>query len=266
MTTATTRPAPRPYADATEWLGIAGKTVVITGAASGIGFACVQAFAALGASVVGLDQSPAPSGNPVDGVDWHTVDIRDRDRLQAIADALAAEGRVPDIVVANAGTIVRKPILEQSTEDEERIVDVNFHGTLRTLRAFAPSMQAKGGGRMVVTSSTTAIHALRDRAVYAATKAALSALVRAAALEWGPSGLSVNAVGPGIIRTQLTDAYARANPERAQAAHDNVPLRRMGAPEDVADAVIYLASPAAGFITGHTLNVDGGMTVGSTWW
>ena len=117
-----------------------------------------------------------------------------------------------------------------------------------------------------MTSSLTAEHGMNLRAVYGATKGALSALVRALAVEWGPSGVTVNAVGPGIICTPLTQEYIDANPERAAATIAHTPLRRLGNPEDVANVVAFLASDAAGFVTGQTIFVDGGISAGSDWW
>lgn len=256
---------PRSFADAGEWLGLEGRSVLVTGAASGIGLASVNTLLALGAKVIALDRDEPPAGAHHERISWHRLDVRSREELEAVRELLQQGGRRLDAVVANAGITVRKPLLELSEEEEERIIGVNLIGTLRTLRVFVPLLAA-GDGRVVVTSSATAVHAMRDRAVYAATKAGLSGLVRAAALEWGPSGIAVNAVGPGIIRTGLTDAYANAHPERERAARENTPLRRLGTPEEVADAIVYLCSPASAFISGQTLMIDGGLTVGSTWW
>jgi NAD(P)-dependent dehydrogenase (short-subunit alcohol dehydrogenase family) len=118
----------------------------------------------------------------------------------------------------------------------------------------------------VVTSSFAAIHGLDVRAAYTATKAGLSGLVRSLAIEWGPKGVTVNAIGPGIIETPLTRAYMDQHPERVAATIENTPLRRIGTPEDVADVVAFLASDGARFITGQTVYVDGGISAGSAWW
>jgi NAD(P)-dependent dehydrogenase (short-subunit alcohol dehydrogenase family) len=118
----------------------------------------------------------------------------------------------------------------------------------------------------VITSSVSAIHGMDLRAAYTATKAGLSGLVRALAIEWGPLGVTVNAVGPGVIETPLTKAYMEEHPERVEATVANTPLRRVGQPEDVADVVLFLASDAARFMTGQTVFVDGGLSAGSAWW
>jgi NAD(P)-dependent dehydrogenase (short-subunit alcohol dehydrogenase family) len=135
-----------------------------------------------------------------------------------------------------------------------------------TCQVFGPLLLAKPGGRVVVTSSLSAIHGMNLRAAYAATKAGVSGLVRSLAIEWGPKGANVNAVGPGIIKTPLTMAYMEQFPERVTASIEHTPLRRLGTPEDVADVVAFLASDGARFITGQTIYVDGGISAGSSWW
>lgn len=258
----------RRWTDAASWLGLEGRDALVTGAASGIGRAIAEALSALGVGIDALDVSepPADFAAGPGAVRWHHADVRDLDGLGRIRDGITARGGRLDILIANAGVIVRRPLLELSPEEEERMVEVNLLGTMRTLRSFVPIMIADGGGRVVVTSSATAEHAMALRGAYAATKAGLSGLVRAAALEWGPEGVAVNAVGPGIIRTALTERYIAEHPERAEAARANVPLARLGTPQDVADVAVFLASPAAGFITGQTVMVDGGLTAGSSWW
>ena len=117
-----------------------------------------------------------------------------------------------------------------------------------------------------MTSSISAVHGQKLRAAYCGTKGAVSALARALAVEWGPLGTTVNAVAPGIIRTPLIQAYADANPAKVEAGIAHTPLRRLGETDDVADVVLFFASDAARFVTGQTLVVDGGMTMGSDWW
>ena len=130
----------------------------------------------------------------------------------------------------------------------------------------APLLLRRPGGRCVITSSISAVHGQRLRAAYCGTKAALGGLVRALAVEWGPRGCTVNAVGPGVIRTPLIQEYMEANPDRVEAAIAHTPLRRVGEPQDVAGVVTFLASEAAAFVSGQTIFVDGGLTAGSDWW
>lgn len=189
-------------------------------------------------------------------------DVRDRAALERLRDSL---GRL-DILVANAGIAKRVEALELEDASLRDIIETNFYGVFTTCQVMAPLLLVKPGGRVIVTSSISAIHGQRLRAAYCGTKAGLSGLVRALAVEWGPRGCTVNAVGPGLIRTPLVDAYMDANPERVQAAIEHTPLRRIGDPEDIAPVVAFLASDAARFITGQTIFVDGGLTAGSDWW
>jgi NAD(P)-dependent dehydrogenase (short-subunit alcohol dehydrogenase family) len=152
---------------------------------------------------------------------------------------------------------------DQSLQD---MLDTNLYGVFVTCQVFAPLLFVRPGGRVVITSSMSAVHGQELRAAYAATKAGLSGLVRALAVEWGPRGVNVNAVGPGIIETPLTKAYMEEFPERVKAAIAHTPLRRIGKPEDVADVVLFLASDASRFMTGQTVYVDGGVSAGSSWW
>jgi NAD(P)-dependent dehydrogenase (short-subunit alcohol dehydrogenase family) len=190
------------------------------------------------------------------------IDVRSRGQLEGLRDRL----KRLDILVPNAGVNTRVKAVELGDESLRDMLETNLYGAFVTCQVFAPLLLEKPGGRVVVTSSAVAIHGMDLRAAYTATKAGLTGLVRSLAIEWGPMGTTVNAVGPGVIQTPLTQAYIDEHPERAQAAIDNTPLRRLGTPEDVADVVAFLASDAARFITGQTIYVDGGFTAGSSWW
>jgi NAD(P)-dependent dehydrogenase (short-subunit alcohol dehydrogenase family) len=190
------------------------------------------------------------------------VDVRDRGQLEAMRDRLTSL----DILVPNAGINTRGKALDLADAPLRDMLETNLYGAFVTCQVFAPLLLSKPGGRVVITSSVSAIHGMDVRAAYTATKAGLSGLVRSLAIEWGPMGTTVNAVGPGVIRTSLTQAYIDQNPERVQATIANTPLRRLGTPEDVADVVAFLVSDGARFITGQTVYVDGGITAGSSWW
>jgi NAD(P)-dependent dehydrogenase (short-subunit alcohol dehydrogenase family) len=247
---------------------LGGRSALVTGGTRGIGLAITEAFLREGASVVALSHSTEqvesfrksfernPKARAV------LADVRDRQALQAVKDGL--EGL--DILVANAGVNTRSLALDLGDEPLRDMIDSNILGTFLTCQVFAPLMIQRGQGRVVITSSLAANHGMNLRAVYSATKGALSALVRSLAVEWGPFGLTVNAVGPGIIRTPLTQKYMDDYPERVKDTIDNTPLRRLGEPEDVADVVTFLASHEARFVTGQTVVVDGGMGAGSAWW
>jgi 3-oxoacyl-[acyl-carrier protein] reductase len=190
------------------------------------------------------------------------VDVRDRSQLERLRDRLTSL----DILIPNAGINTRGKALELADAPLRDMLETNLYGAFVTCQVFAPLLLSKPGGRVVVTSSVAAIHGMDLRAAYTATKAGLTGLVRGLAIEWGPMGTTVNAVGPGVIQTPLTQAYIDQFPERVRATIENTPLRRLGTPEDVADVVAFLVSDAARFITGQTVYVDGGISAGSSWW
>src|SRR5262249_45195959 len=167
-----------------------------------------------------------------------------------------------DILVNCAGVIRRKPVLETTEDDWAFMANVNLKGVLLACQAVAPAMRRAGWGRIVNISSIGADLALMNRGAYCVTKAGVGQLTRCLALEWGPLGITVNAVGPGITETPLTRGYLEADPARRQKMIDKVPLRRLGQPDDMAGAVLFLASDLAGYITGQTLYVDGGWGAG----
>ncbi|HKV88781.1 MAG TPA: SDR family NAD(P)-dependent oxidoreductase [Candidatus Dormibacteraeota bacterium] len=245
-----------------------GRTALVTGGTRGIGLAITRALRRDGARVIAVSHSRDQlaafnrefAEDPLAAADF--VDVRDRSSLEAARDRLNSL----EILVPNAGVNTRVKALDLPDEPLHDMFDTNLYGVFVTCQVFGPLLLAKPGARVVVTSSISAIHGQDLRAAYAATKAGLSGLVRALAVEWGPKGATVNAVGPGVIDTPLTRAYMDEHPERAQAAVDNTPLRRLGTPEDVADVVAFLVSDAARFISGQTVFVDGGLTAGSAWW
>jgi len=245
-----------------------GRTALVTGGTRGIGLAIVRALRRDGARVIALGKSQEQiaafnsefAEDPLASAEW--ADVRERGSLEAIRDRLTGL----DILIPNAGVNTRVKALDLADESLREMLETNLYGVFVTCQVFAPLLFARPGGRVVITSSVSAIHGMDLRAAYAATKAGLSGLVRSLAVEWGPRGVTVNAVGPGIIETPLTKAYMDQHPERVQAAIDNTPLRRIGTPEDVADVVLFLASDAARFMSGQTVFVDGGLSAGSAWW
>ena len=236
-------------------------TALVTGGTRGIGLAITDALRQQGARTLVLSRSTANRER------WlYKADIGNRMDLERVRQELVAEGIVPRILVANAGTIVRMPFVEMDDSDLRNLVTTNLYGTLTTLRVFAPLMLQRPGARFIIVSSIAAIHGLNLRVVYSATKAALAGLVRSLAIEWGPQAATVNAVAPGIVRTSLTESYMERHPERADAARNNTPLGRLAEPADIADVVAAMASDAFRFVTGQLIAVDGGFSAGSAWW
>ncbi len=238
-----------------------GRTAIVTGGTKGIGLAIVEAMAEAGARTVSISRHPEASEPPA-----YAGDVTSRADLERVRRKMAADGLVPDTLVANAGTIVRVTALEMSDADLRHTIETNLYGAFVTLQTFAPLMLARPGARFVVVGSMVATHGMAMRAAYSAAKAGVSALVRSLAIEWGPAGATVNAVAPGIIRTPLTAGYIADHPDRAEAARRNTPLGRLGEPADVAPVAVFLASDAARFVTGQTVVVDGGITAGSAFW
>lgn len=245
-----------------------GKTVLVTGGTRGIGLAISRAFRRNGARVVAITKSPEQvsafhkefAEDPLASAEL--ADVRDRGSLEALRDRLTQL----DVLVPNAGVNTRVKALDLPDEPLREMIDTNLYGVFLTCQVFGPLLMKKPGGRVVVTGSLSAIHGMDLRVAYSATKAGVAGLVRALAVEWGPLGVSVNAVGPGIIETPLTRVYMDQHPERVEATIANTPLRRLGQPEDIADVVLFLASDAARFMTGQTVFVDGGVSAGSAWW
>jgi NAD(P)-dependent dehydrogenase (short-subunit alcohol dehydrogenase family) len=193
-------------------------------------------------------------------------DVADRARMGEIAAQLTREGVDIGTVVASAGTNVRALALDVDDAAVRSMLDTNLYGVFVTFQLLAPLVLAGPNGRFIAVSSLSAIHGQRLRAMYAATKAGVSGLVRALATEWGPMGATVNAIGPGILRTALTGRYMDEHPDREQAAIAHSLVGRLGSLDDVAFAAEYLASPECSYVTGQTLIVDGGASAGSTWW
>jgi NAD(P)-dependent dehydrogenase (short-subunit alcohol dehydrogenase family) len=249
-------------------MSLEGKTALVTGGTRGIGLAIARALRRDGARVIAITKSKEQiaafhnefAEDPLASAEL--ADVRDRGSLEALRDRLTRL----DILIPNAGVNTRVKALDLSDEPLHEMLDTNLYGVFVTCQVFAPLLFAQPGGRVVITSSMSAIHGQELRAAYAATKAGLSGLVRALAVEWGPQGVNVNAVGPGVIETPLIQAYMAQNPDRVAAAIAHTPLRRIGLPEDVADVVLFLASDASRFMTGQTVYVDGGITAGSAWW
>jgi 3-oxoacyl-[acyl-carrier protein] reductase len=250
-----------------------GKVVFLTGAASatGIGRATALAFAREAARVAAVDVTTDDLAETVELIratgaeaEAFQADVSDAYAVnEAVASATERFGQI-DVLVSNAGIAKKKAFVELTDEEWRRTIDVNLGGAMHCARAVAPQMIARGTGRIVNLSSlmggwwgwTEHVH-------YNASKAGIEGFTRGLAMELGPHGVTVNAVAPGFIWTaQSMSVEHSVGPEGLKLAVPFVPLRRIGDPEDIADVVLFLASDASRYMTGQTLLVDGGITLG----
>jgi NAD(P)-dependent dehydrogenase (short-subunit alcohol dehydrogenase family) len=245
---------------------LAGRVALVTGANRGIGRGLVDALASAGATVAvtarnysSADAVAAEVLATGGNASAHALDVSDVASIQAAVDEVVhRHGRV-DVLVANAGLGANHPALDVSEQDWDEMMDVNAKGLFFTAQAAGRVMVAQGSGRIVAISSQASLVGIRDHAVYCASKGAVNQLVRVLALEWGASGVNVNAVAPTFIHTPGT-AERLDDPEYLSAVVDRIPMGHVGTIADVAGAVVYLASDAAAMVNGTILPVDGGWT------
>jgi pyridoxal 4-dehydrogenase len=242
---------------------LAGQVALVTGAARGLGYAAARRLAADGARVALLDRDgealTAAAGALAAqglGVSPHTVDLTDEEGVRAaVAAVLAAEGRI-DVLVNNAGIYPHRPFEELTYAEWRHVLAVNLDSVFLCTHAVYPAMRERGYGRIVNVSSATFFIGYPGLAAYIASKGGIIGFTRALASEAGAYGITVNAVTPGLIATEGV-----LGGEEAELFDEIVPeqaLPRRGEPEDVAECIAYLAGPGASFITGQTINVDGG--------
>lgn len=237
-----------------------GLTAVVTGGGSGIGLATVQRLVAEGARVAALDLSPPDA---TDGVLPVVADVRSRESMEAAAaQVLQAFGGV-DIVVCNAGVGSVGSVLDHTDEQWHDIYDVNVVGIARTVGAFIEPLRRSEHGSIVCTASIVSSVGLPNRAIYGATKGAVLALTMSMACDFIPDGIRVNCVCPGTVGTPWVQRLLAQAPDPDAALAALVarqPIGRLGTAEEVADAIVYLAGPAAGYTTGTALYLDGGIS------
>lgn len=283
--------------DAKRPFDLSGKVAVVTGAARGIGRAAATALAAAGADIVGidiagpvsatLDYEPASEADLAQtgeevralGSRWmaHRFDQRDLASLREVAGEIEREFGHLDILFANAGIQAFKPILDMEDADWHDQIDVNLTGTANAIRVFAPAMARRGGGSIIVTSSTQGQHGTKNGAAYSASKWGIIGLMKSAAMELGEYGITVNALIPGLIDTALTrheDRYAQAidvaggEPSGDEAKDETTAMEGLAKksplgvpmidPRDVAPMVVFLASDEARMASGATYSITGG--------
>jgi NAD(P)-dependent dehydrogenase (short-subunit alcohol dehydrogenase family) len=240
---------------------LTGKVAAVLGGASGIGKAVARGAAEHGASVVVLDANGAGAQAVASSIGGTSamLDIREPDAVRGAFDAIVLMRGALDIVICTPSINVRKPILQYSQEEFDRVVDVNLKGTFNVLQAAGRVMTSKRTGSIVIFSSIRSQVVEPGQSVYAMTKAGIVQLVRTAAAEFGGFGVRVNAVGPGVVETPLTEQI-KANVDWYNAYANKSALKRWATADEMVGPTLFLASDAASYVTGTILFADGGWT------
>ena len=247
------------------------QIVLISGGSRGIGEAIAAGFAEREAQVIitGREQKTleGTARQLTKGdhqVEWRVCDVSSLDSIKgAVHSVLEKYGRI-DTLINVAGVNRRKPVEEVTDDDYDFILDINLKGAFQLSQQVGKAMIQRGEGNQINIASLNTDRPLKNVAPYAMSKSAIGTMTRSLAMEWGPKGVRVNALAPGFILTDLTNKLW--SDETMQTwGHTNTPLGRLGLPADMVGTALFLASPAAAFMTGQTLYVDGGFTAGWTW-
>jgi 2-deoxy-D-gluconate 3-dehydrogenase len=242
---------------------LTGRLAVVTGAKRGIGFAMAEALAEAGADIIGVSATIEPEGSTIEqrvtalGRTFRAIaaDFADPAAVAGLADTLAAEP--VDILVNNAGTIRRAPAAEHSDAYWDEVLRVNLTSQFALTREVGRAMLERGRGKIIFTASLLSFQGGITVPGYAAAKSGIAGLTRALANEWTARGVTVNAIAPGYIATDNTQAL-QDDPDRSRAILERIPAGRWGRPSDLAGATVFLASDAADYVSGTVIPVDGG--------
>ena len=252
-------------ADYLNNFSLEGKVALITGASYGIGFAIAKAMAGAGATIVFNDikQELVDKGlaaYEAEGIKAHgyVCDVTNEEAVNALVAQIEKEVGVIDILVNNAGITKDGLLMKMSEEDFSRVIDVNLKGAFNCIRHVSRMMLRQRSGRIISLASVVGLHGNAGQANYAASKAGIIGLTKSAAKELASRGITVNAIAPGFIKTDMTDVLSDKVKENIAAS---IPMGKMGTTEDVAKAAAFLASDGARYITGQVLSVDGGMAM-----
>lgn len=245
-------------------INLKNRVAVVTGASRGIGRATALELASAGAKLVLLSRDQARLAETLDMVrakgaeaESYICDVRDETRIKAVAEAVKGRFGAVHILVNNAGTAIRKNVIDFSLDEWRALTDTNVTGVFLMCKYFVPMMKGQGYGRIINLTSIMAHISSTGRGVYSATKHAVLGLSRALALELVDDKINVVAISPGFVATDLT-APLRADPVKNQALMDQTPMKRWGQPEEIAAMALYICSDAAAFMTGNDVLVDGG--------
>ncbi len=248
-----------------DLFNLSGKTALVTGCNRGIGKAMAIGLAEAGADIIGVSGSLAPQGSEVEkavlaagrSFKAYQADLSDRDALYVFIKKVLAENKAIDILINNAGTIMRKPAAEHPDEYWDKVLSINLDAPFILAREFGKHMLQRGSGKIIFTCSLLSFQGGITVPGYAASKGALSSLVKALANEWASKGINVNGIAPGYIATDNTEAL-RNDEERSKSIMSRIPAGRWGEPEDFKGATVFLASKAADYVHGTIVVVDGG--------
>ncbi|MFD1630939.1 2-dehydro-3-deoxy-D-gluconate 5-dehydrogenase KduD [Pseudopedobacter beijingensis] len=244
---------------------LTGKKALVTGCKRGIGKAMAVALAEAGADIIGVSASLELSGSQVEkevtalgrSFKAYKCDFSKRDDVYAFINQVKADGHQVDILINNAGTILRKPAAEHPDEYWDEVIDVNLNAQFIITREFGKEMVARGYGKVIFTASLLTFQGGITVPGYAASKGAVGSLTKAFANEWASKGVNVNAIAPGYISTDNTEAL-REDADRSASILSRIPAGRWGEPEDFKGPVVFLASKAGDYVQGTVLTVDGG--------
>ena len=244
---------------------LAGKVALVTGCKRGIGKAMALALAEAGADIIGVSATLETEGSAVENdvrslgrsFKGYACDFSQREALHAFIAQVKADFPRIDILVNNAGAIMRAPAAEHSDDMWDTVIEVNLNAQFLLSRELGKEMITRGSGKIIFTASLLTFQGGITVPGYAASKGGIGQLTMALSNEWASQGVQVNAIAPGYIATDNTQAL-QDNPERSQSILDRIPAGRWGEPQDFAGPVVFLASPASDYMTGHTMLVDGG--------
>jgi 2-deoxy-D-gluconate 3-dehydrogenase len=244
---------------------LSGQTALVTGASRGLGMAIAHGLALAGADIIGVSANQQPHGSEVQALVERAggrfvgrrCNFGDRSQTHGLVDWLSSEGHVVDILINNAGTIRRAPAAEHSDDDWDAVLEVNLSAPFVLARGLGKQMLERGNGKVVFVSSILGFQGGVTVPGYAATKSALIGLTKALANEWAGRGVNVNAIAPGYIRTDNTQTL-QDDVDRSEAIRTRIPAGDWGSPDDIAGTAVYLASPAANYVHGTVVTVDGG--------
>jgi NAD(P)-dependent dehydrogenase (short-subunit alcohol dehydrogenase family) len=242
------------------------RNALVTGGGTGIGLAISHAFCEAGARVVitGRREEVLQEAckNLGKQASYRVCDLSRVETIPGLVAEIEKDGIALDILVNNAGINEKKPALEVTDEEFDRIIQTNLNGLFALSREVARSMASRGKGTILNITSMAAMYGLPKIPAYSAAKTAVLGLSRALAVEWAPSGIRVNAIAPGFIYSDMTDKALNSDPDRKRRVMDRTPMGRMGQAAEIGSAAVFLCSDAASFITGVNLPVDGGNSIG----